>query len=326
MKLLQLLVFAVLQIPFVPFAIVGLVLAGYLRWVVTKRLGVSYTAAKAIQNRWVLHVFGVRPDPETVRFMQAMPTESSFGFWLLVAPAVVANRLTGYLPAFAQIPDGNQAGPTNFINWRTAKFDRILTEQMPKVEQVVNLGAGYDLRVLQSTKGREVRAFEMDRSRTQSFKRDVMTQAGIAHEWVTYVPIDFEAESWVEGLEAAGFDRSKKTLFHWESVSVYLDEEVVRKTLSEMSELAAPGSVLSCDWYGTGFTNPTRRALKKSIDGLKKLGEPIKFGVDMSDPRATVDALLSETNFAVSTCDTLKVSIFGDDPFYMAVVAERVLV
>ena len=137
-----------------------------------------------------------------------------------MTPAVLAHRLTGYLPAFAQIPAGDEAGPTNFINWRTVKFDEVFAGQLARVEQVVNLGAGYDMRTLTQTRGRDVRAFEMDRERTQSFKRDAMIRAGISHDWVTYVPIDFEAESWVEKLEAAGFDRSKKTLVHWESVSV----------------------------------------------------------------------------------------------------------
>jgi O-methyltransferase involved in polyketide biosynthesis len=59
-----------------------------------------------------------------------------------------------------------------------------------------------------------------------------LKKAGIKHDWITYIPVDYSNESWVDKLLEAGFDKTKKTLFLWQSVSVYLEADIVKETLS----------------------------------------------------------------------------------------------
>ena len=40
-----------------------------------------------------------------------------------------------------------------------------------------------------------------------------MKKADIDHDWITYIPVDFNNESWVKKLLASGFDKTKKTFF-----------------------------------------------------------------------------------------------------------------
>ena len=116
MAALHYLILIPLQILCLPLAIVGVVMAGYTEWAVSKRLGVSYTAGQAIQPRWMMHYLGDRKDPLTVRFMEHMPNESVQGFWLMLAPMWVAHKLTGHVPGLTRVPDPKAAGVSNFIN------------------------------------------------------------------------------------------------------------------------------------------------------------------------------------------------------------------
>ena len=67
MSFISLVLFVVLQIAFVPLAIVGFVLVAYRQMVVSKSLGVSQTAIEIINGRWTMHIFGIRVDDATAR-------------------------------------------------------------------------------------------------------------------------------------------------------------------------------------------------------------------------------------------------------------------
>ena len=66
-------------------------------------------------------------------------------------------------------------------------------------------------RVLKYTKGKNVKVFELDQGKTQNLKIATMKKAGIEYDWVTYIPVDFKKESWVEKLTQNGIDRTKRT-------------------------------------------------------------------------------------------------------------------
>ena len=62
MNVLSFLVFVLLQIVFLPLALVGVLLVAYKQMVVSKRLGVSQTAIEVLNGRWTMHVFDIRND------------------------------------------------------------------------------------------------------------------------------------------------------------------------------------------------------------------------------------------------------------------------
>lgn len=324
-KALQFLVFLVLQILFLPLAILGLIPACYKEMVVSKKLGVSFTAGQAIQPRWIMHYFGTREDEATVAFIKALPIESHWGLLGTMGAAILANRLCGYTPAMAKIPEPGQEDWMTWILARVVHNDRLAKKNLQRVEQVVLMGAGFDLRLLGLSRGTDLEVFELDMQKTQQLKLATMKAAGIAHDHVTYVPIDFRDEDWVEKLLEAGFDRTRKTYFHWESVNCYLEADVALETLRKMAELCAGGSVVVQDFYSKALiAGDTFYALKRTKGLVEKMGEPWLFGIDMSeDARATIEALLEECGLVPTEIVLCGARDDGTPPFYAVVEAVK---
>jgi methyltransferase (TIGR00027 family) len=153
-----------------------------------------------------------------------------------------------------------------------------------EMEQIVLPGAGFDLIALHFTKGKIVKVFELDQVNTLNVKVETLKKAGIKHDWITYIPVDYANESWVDKLLEAGFDKTKKTLFLWQSVSLYLEADIVKETLRKMADLCVDGSIIAQDFYSKVFSSGEySKAAKNFLSIIEKMGEPAKFGIDMSD-------------------------------------------
>jgi methyltransferase (TIGR00027 family) len=88
--------------------------------------------------------------------------------------------------------------------------------------QFVVLGAGLDTFAYRSPYGPRLAVFEIDHPATQAFKRVQLEAAGIdVPPWLTFVPVDFEHQSLIAALEAAGFRRQEPALFSWLGVTMY---------------------------------------------------------------------------------------------------------
>ena len=166
--------------------------------------------------------------------------------------------------------------------------------------QVVFMGAGFDTRAFKYCKGKNIKVFELDKENTQNCKIEALKKAGIDHEWITFVPIDFNQESWVDKLIENGFDTSKKTFFLWEGVTLYLEEESVKQTLKSMAKSSGKGSVITFDFYSKAFVTGEGSFLTKVLwkyygkNVLKMTGESLKFGIDTTtNPKENVESLLS---------------------------------
>ena len=101
------------------------------------------------------------------------------------------------------------------------------------VRQVVVLGAGLDTFSLRNPHaGQGVRVFEVDYPATQGWKRERLTQAGLAiPASLTFAPVDFERQSLADGLTAAGFHADRPAFFQWLGVVPYLSRDAVSATL-----------------------------------------------------------------------------------------------
>jgi methyltransferase (TIGR00027 family) len=114
------------------------------------------------------------------------------------------------------------------------------------VDQYVILGAGLDSYAYRSAG--PVRVFEVDHPATQEWKRHRLAGAGIAvPPSVTFVPVDFEADSWLEGLCRNGFDPGRPALVGWLGVTMYLTREAIGRTLAELGR-CAPGTEVVLDY------------------------------------------------------------------------------
>jgi methyltransferase (TIGR00027 family) len=163
---------------------------------------------------------------------------------------------------------------------RTLYIDRIIRRAVGDMDQFVLLGAGYDTRAYGEPKQDGLAIFELDRARTQELKVASLGKAGIDAARVTFVPVDFSRDDAFKQLRAAGYDPTKKTLFLWEGVTLYLAEEDVRRTLRDIREHAASGSVVVADFYAERFIRMGSGSLAKKT--LAYTDETLGFGLPLA--------------------------------------------
>jgi len=65
---------------------------------------------------------------------------------------------------------------------------------------------------------------------------------------VVFVGLDLDERKLGEGLLESGYDKSKKTLFIWEGVTVYLTPEAIDETLAFVAQNSAKGSSIIFDY------------------------------------------------------------------------------
>ena len=249
LRLFSFVVFLVLQIAFLPLAVVGLVIVAYKQLAVSKRLGVSQTMVEVLNARWTMHVFDMREDVASARLADSIPNTSPFGLWLVLFPLWVKYKMSGAYFGYPKVPDEGRENLINFMVARTLYIDRIIRRVLGDMDQFVLLGAGYDTRAYGEFKRDGTAVFELDQTHNQELKVTSLGNAGIDAAHVTFVPVDFSRDDIFEKLQTAGYDTAKKTTFLWEGVTLYLAEEDVRKTLRDVREHAAPGSVVVADFY-----------------------------------------------------------------------------
>jgi len=323
-KLFQILLYIPIQIIFIPFAIVGIIDAIYKEMGKSKKLGVSFSAIKALQYRWMMHYFNTRPDPLSVAFIKKFPCESHFGMWSTMGALIISQRLFGFPTRLGKLVEPGKETLDSTAGIRVLMFDKIMKKYVDKMEQIVLPGAGFDLIVLHFTKGKKIKVFELDQVSTLNVKVETLKKAGIKHDWITYIPVDYANESWVDKLLEAGFEKTKKTLFLWQSVSLYLEADIVKETLKDMADLCEDGSIIAQDLYSKAFAlGEYSKMAKQFMSIIGTMGEPAKFGIDMSnDPKAAVELFLKECG--LTTTNYIQ---FGEkldiDPFYCIVEAEK---
>ena len=181
-------------------------------------------------------------------------------------------------------------------------------------EQYVILGAGYDLRAHRLDLPSSLRIFEVDQAEVQARKRSKLPENLTNAANVTYVTVDFTHQSLAEQLTAAGFDKSKPTVFTLEGVSQYITKEAVSSTIEELATLIqTPSATFFISYvdelldkdpeacFGKGYPNAARRA--DTIKSLSaKVGEPwISFYT-----AEEIASLLSRNGFSVAENVTLE--------------------
>jgi len=298
MPFISFVIFVLLQIVFVPLAFPGVLLVAYRQMVVSKKLGISQTAIEVLNGRWTMHAFGMRDDPATARLASVLPNTSLAGLWLVLFPLWVKYKLSGQLFMYPRVPEEGRENIANMMIARTSYFDEIIEARIDEVEQFVVLGAGYDTRAYGKFNREGVTFFELDQSSIQAHKRKALVDAGIDADHVRFATVNFEAENAFDKLIEAGYDPSKKTLFLWEGVTLYLSEADVRKMMTDIHAHAAPGSVLLADIYADRFLKIGKNKLgEKALDYTS---EGLVFGLPFDgDYRTTLSDFIESEGMSV---------------------------
>lgn len=281
-KIVAFVVYVVVQIAFIPMALIGVVLTGYRQIVVSKKLGVSQTAIEIINGRWTMHIFGIREDFASDRLLSVLPNSSKLGLWMVLFPLWLQTRISGQLSFYPRVPEAGDENIADMVPARTLHFDQIIRRTLSDVDQFVLMGAGYDTRAYGFFTDADVSIFEVDQPEVQRHKKEMLATTAINSDDVTFVSIDFKHDDLFKKLTEAGFDTSKKALFLWEGVTLYLSTAEVQQTMQSVKQHAASGSVLLVDIYAERMIE----LLGKSNTGGKILeltDEGLQFGLDFQN-------------------------------------------
>jgi methyltransferase (TIGR00027 family) len=214
--------------------------------------------------------------------------DDPFAHWFLHPVARAALASERMLPRLGRYAERASDGLLQFVVARHRYMDDALRSALRRgVDQVVLLGAGYDMRAYRlavELRGRPV--FEVDHPATSRRKARIVAQHRdeLPDTNVTRVEVDFEKQSFRTELRKAGFKERRRTFFVWEGVSMYLTRSSVVKTLQTLRAMSAAGSHLVLDlWYLPDEHDLLAAARRLSPNLLGLLGEPITFGIHPDD-------------------------------------------
>jgi methyltransferase (TIGR00027 family) len=133
---------------------------------------------------------------------------------------------------------GGQVCRTRYID------DAVEAALAAGISQVVLLGAGFDTRPYRLPGMERVKVFEIDLPGVQNDKKKrLQKHFGHLPGNVTFISIDFEAQTLEAVFAETVFDSSSPAVFVWEGVTPYISEKAVSQTLSFVGS-SAPGSIL----------------------------------------------------------------------------------
>ncbi|MDD2798704.1 MAG: class I SAM-dependent methyltransferase [Bacteroidales bacterium] len=130
---------------------------------------------------------------------------------------------------------------------RARYVEDLLMEQIKQgVSQYVILGSGLDTfaqrRLNEDT---NLHIFEIDHPDTLTWKQERLKELGYGvPNYLHFVPVDFETDSWYEALMKGKFDKNKKSVIASTGVTLYLTKEAIISTLNQIATFAS-GSTLA---------------------------------------------------------------------------------
>jgi methyltransferase (TIGR00027 family) len=197
----------------------------------------------------------------------------------------LAVRIIGFRDAEALRADPKEAGSRFGRAFRAflAARSRFAEDELAQavangVNQYVVLGAGLDTFAYRNPHS-DLRVFEVDHPATQAWKRERLSNTGIAiPPSLTFVPVNFEQQTLAAGLEQSGFQRDQAAFFSWLGVTMYLTRESCMATFILISKMP-PGSGVAFDFAVDpkllGFGQ--RLALRALSRRVAAAGEPFQL-------------------------------------------------
>jgi methyltransferase (TIGR00027 family) len=174
-------------------------------------------------------------DDFAMRFSGA-DTEASFQASMSAALADLAAKVG---PELA--PRMLEGGRSTIIMRCRYAEDQLSSALARGITHYVILGAGLDSFAWRRPElGRALQIIEIDNPTTQQWKRRRLEQLGIHKPSnLTFLPIDFERKSLIDGLREGGYPLEKPAFISWLGVTQYLTRNAVLGTLKQVSKLAS---------------------------------------------------------------------------------------
>ena len=169
----------------------------------------------------------------------------------------------------------------SFSRWTSvrARFVEDLVESAlaDGLDQYVILGAGLDsFAYRRPDLLGTLRVFEVDHAATQAWKRRRLTSLQVeTPRGVSFVPVDFERETFERALVRAGFDPGQPAAVSWIGVTMYLTLDAVEQTLATLGALAAGSRIAITYDLPPGALAGTQLGVRDVLAALvSELGEP----------------------------------------------------
>jgi methyltransferase (TIGR00027 family) len=195
--------------------------------------------------------------------------------------------LPGVRHALIVVTERRGPGALGMLLCRTRYIDDALRNALGEgLDQVVNLGVGFDTRAYRIAGIDQTRVFEVDQPALLAWKQARLQQVlGTPPRHVTFVPIDFNEQRLEDTLAAAGFRTGVKTFFIWEGVTQYITAEAVDSVLRYVSRVAAPGSQIVFTYIQRGIIDGSARSETDEIflSATQGGGMPWIFGFDPAE-------------------------------------------
>lgn len=192
--------------------------------------------------------------------------------------------LPGLRGAVLALRERRMPGSLGGILCRTRYIDDVLKRSLEEgLDQLVILGAGFDSRAYRIAGMNQVQVYEVDFPGTGALKkRRIEKVLGAVPENVRLVGMNFDQQELEAVLQAAGFQKGKRTLFIWEGVTQYLTAEAVNNTLEFVSGVSGAGSAIIFTYVRRGLIEGTDSPdwFQPFLSFAKRVGSPLIFGID----------------------------------------------
>lgn len=181
--------------------------------------------------------------------------------------------------------DEKGPGSYAYVSARTRFFDELFAQALKEnTPQIIFLGAGYDTRAIrfqELLKGTQI--FELDVPTTQKVKMKLLRKNRIpAPENLHFVPVNFDKDDIKQILFRAGYDPTKKSLFIWEGVTMYITEKAINETLSFVKQNSGLDSTIAFDYLYKSVIQGkcTYYGARELAEIVKDSGEAFSFGIE----------------------------------------------
>ena len=145
------------------------------------------------------------------------------------------------------------------------------------ITHYVILGAGLDSFAWpRPDLAKAVQVIEIDNPATQEWKRRRLQALGINEPPnLTFLPIDFERQSPVDGLRKGGYPLEKPAFISWLGVTQYLTREAVLGTLKQLSRLTSGTELAFTFIVSDGLLDDRERRIQAIVAApMAAIGEP----------------------------------------------------
>lgn len=235
---------------------------------------------------------------------------------MLSRPMAAISRAVGHLPRRFLGRSVTLAGAAGSGLW----FDAALTTALEDgIKQVAVIGAGFDSRAWRLRR-EGVQFFELDHGASQREKMRVAPGPG-----PIYVETELRTDATAGALLAHGLDSSQRAFFVVESVTMYLQEEVVRRLLGQLAQAAALGSRLAVNFLPSSAPETTQTQRQLRLQRLARIGsgETFRFGTDPDEAVALVEAVGWTVRDRTSFRDAARALVPGDAGLPVEAIDER---